>query len=365
MERISDHKVTDLTYDKALGLYNKFKKVRGHPDSFRRSDKPYRVAIKDDIECGGYIDFWQFDSDMRAKNIQQELYARSKDDTLVPRYSYWHGDEDYGDYTREDSLNQKPYAFTPTVNRMNGLVRVYKNNFIMASTGSPHVPNSWGRNFVSNFLNRGWYIIQRHSKYDYFKHTDGKYYCSNRSGLQLQDGYLVDAYRPRKVNSKFYTKVDFKKYDEILEPYYNWLRDVMSTCTDNVIPKFEPVGFNWEDFSVRGVFKKYMRKTIDKLKNGECTDDDYLDLTCVLLEFARSKWEQHGALNVRDKDVYDFNRDEKIQKFVPMSLLRNNVAHFFTLNDDEKETSVYLEVGVGKRAWDTKYPHEHWYHKNQ
>ena len=39
---------------------------------------------------------------------------------------------------------------------MNSLVRVYKNNFIMASTGYPDVPNSWGRDFVSNLLNRGW-----------------------------------------------------------------------------------------------------------------------------------------------------------------------------------------------------------------
>jgi len=95
------------------------------------------------------------------------------------------------------------------------------------------------------------------------------------------------------------------------------------------------------------VFEKYMKNTIDKLKNGECTDDDYLDLTCVLLKYAPNNWEQHGALNVRRQDVANPNKQNK---FVPMSLLRNNVAHFFTLNDDEKETRVYLEVGVGKRA---------------
>jgi len=364
MERISDHKVTDLTYDKALELFNKQNKVRGYPESYRRFDQHYRVAIKDDVECGGYIDFWQFESYTTAKEIKQQLYMspQSKDDIPLPRYSYWHEDERHG-YSGESShRNSKPYAFYSYAKGMNSLVRVYKNNFIMASTGYPDVPNSWGRNFVSNFLNRGWNTIERHNKYDYFKHTDGKYYCSNHKGLQIQDGYLVDAYRPKKVNSNFYTKVDFKKYDEMLEPYYNWLRDVMSTCTDNEIPKFEPVGLNWEDFSVSGVFKKYMKNTIDKLKNGECTDDDYLDLTCVLLHYAPNNWEQHGALNVRRQDVANPNKQNK---FVPMSLLRNNVAHFFTLNDDEKETSVYLEVGVGKRAWDTEYSHDHWSHKNQ
>ena len=361
MGRLLNYKLTNLTYDKALELYNKLKKVRGYPESYRRFDQHYRVAVKDDVECGGYIDFWQFESYTTAKEIRQELYMlpQSKDDIPLPKHSLWHEDERHG-YTGESShRNSKSYAFFVGGRKMNGLVRVYKNGFIMASTGSSDMPNTWGRNFVCELLNMDSYSIKRYSKYDYLEHG-GKYYCSNYQGLEFQDGYLVNAYRPSKVNSKFYTNVDFKKYDAILEPYYSWVRDVMSTCTDGKIPEFEPVGLNWEDFAVRGEFERYMTKTIDKLKNGECTDEDYLDLTCVLLRYAENKWDLHGALNLKVKDAYI--RGERSLKFLPMNLLRNNVAQFFTLNDGSKEMTVYTKVEIGKRAWGTEYSHDHWIH---
>ncbi len=359
MERISNYRATTFTYDKALELFNKLHKVRGYPDSYRRFDQCYRVAVKDDIECGGYIEFWQFGSYTRASEIKRKLWTASsrKSGAFLLKNSHWHEDDRHG---LTHTTNNKPYAYDISETYASGVVRVYKNNFIMASTGDSHRANAFGRYFVANILDRDWGTLQRCNKYDYLKHTDGKYYCVNYKGLQIQDGYLVDAHRPKRVNPNFYTDTDFKKYDAILEPYYSWLRDVMSTCTDNEIPAFEPINLE-VDGRKHGVWvgsdvANYLRNMLDKLKHGMCGDEDYINLTYVLMKFANSTWQDEGAI-ARTKDY------SGIKRFLSMTVLRNNVARLFTLNDGDTTTQIYIPVEIGKRAWGADFAYNHWVYK--
>ena len=124
MNRLSHKFVTSLNYEQALNKFNGMAKVRGYPESYRRGDVSYRVAVKDDTDGGGYIDFWQFCSDINCRSVNMFLYhdvdvntGKFLKDNAKPKHSF-------GEY-RGDSYNFLNDSYW-------SVVRVYKSNHIKA-----------------------------------------------------------------------------------------------------------------------------------------------------------------------------------------------------------------------------------------
>jgi len=357
MNRLSDKFVTSLDYEEALNTFNDMDKVRGYPESYRRWDCNYRVAIKDDTDGGGYIDFWQFYSGMTCAYINKILYhdvdvntGKFLKDNPKPKHSF-------GEY-KGDSYN----FFNDTYYTV---VRVYKNNHIMASTGHSGSQNAMGRRFVAYHLGKAWseddlFSMTRTNQYDYIKLGSDEFYCSNFEGLAIRDGYITNAYRPRMMKGErsFFNMSDCGIYCKLMKPFYEWLVGVMSTCTDGEIPQFEPIGCDFNSWSVADI-SGYIDYIKTRLANNKCDDTDYLNLTCFLLKYAYNTYEDHGVLDQEKR-----GGDREVKRFLPMDLIRHNVAKFFTLNDTKNRDKLYRSPEFGKRAWGREYPQKRWIHLN-
>lgn len=351
MNRLSDKFVTSLDYEQALNKFNYMAKVRGYPESYRRWDTNYRVAIKDDTDGGGYIDFWQLGSGMTCRSINMFLYHDVDTDTgkflkdnPKPKHSF-------GEY-RGDSYNFLNDSYW-------SVVRVYKSNHIMASTGHHATQNAFGRDFVALRLGKTYREMVRTNTYDYLDLGGDEFYCSNYEGLAIVDGYITNAYRPKMIRGErnFFTMSDCAIYCKLMKPFYEWLVGVISTCTDGEIPEFEPIGCDFNNWDIADI-SGYIDYIKTRLANNKCDDTDYLNLTCFLLHYAHNTYQGHGALD----EVKKWSGTKK--KFLPMDLIRHNVSKFFTLNDTKKRDKIYRIPEFGKRAWGKDYPQERWIHLN-